>query len=63
MHRDALDLGAEATRKQGTVRFVAAHVRPGDQDLLTFRRSQSFAGVQQPLEVTPRPLPAGSPRT
>src|SRR5215208_576830 len=54
MHRDALDLDVEAPRKQGTVRFAAAHVRAGDQDLHTFRRSQSFADVQQPLEVTPR---------
>src|SRR5918997_4036356 len=57
MHRDALDLCAEAACEQGTVRFVAAHIRPGDKDLHTFRRSKSFAGVQQTLEVTPRVRP------
>src|SRR3954469_367372 len=30
MHRDALDLDAEAACEQDTVRFVAAQVRPGD---------------------------------
>ena len=57
VHRDALDLNTEATGKQGTVGFMTTHICSGDQDLHSFRSSQSFAGVQQPLEVLSRVWP------